>query len=116
MPVIATFELDDLIATGKASREPKARHGGFRAAINHPHFFDRGHPGADQLCHLDFEWVGNSKTHALSGRRADSIDHHLGRVTEDRRPPRADVIDVFVRINIPDLGALRAINKKWVPT
>ena len=43
---------------------------------------------------------------------ADRIEHDARRVTENRRAPGADVVDVFVAIDVPDLGALGAIDEK----
>ena len=44
---------------------------------------------------------------------ADRLDHDPRRMPENRRTPGADVVDVFVAIDIPDVRAFRAIDKKW---
>ena len=67
MAMIAAFEFHDHLAVCCAAGQPNARHRCFRAAVYHPDFFDRRHPGADQFRELDFEWVRNSE--AQSARR-----------------------------------------------
>ena len=110
--MIATFELDDLVAPGETASQPDARHGGFRSAIDHPDFFDRRNPLADQLRHLDFERIWNAETNAARGRRADRIDDDSRSVTEDRRAPGPDVVDVFISIDVPDPRAFCALDKE----
>src|SRR5207302_2780663 len=48
------------------------------------------------------------------GGGVDGIDHNAGRVTQNRRAPRADVIDHLISIDIPDVCALRALDEKWL--
>ena len=76
--VITAFELDDLVATGESAREPQARHRRFRPAVDHPHFFDRRNPAADQFRHFHFERIGNSKTDTARRRVANRLDHDRG--------------------------------------
>ena len=65
--VIAAVELDDLVASGEAARQPDARHRRLGAAVHHPHLFDRRHPAADQFRHLHFERIGNAEADAAAG-------------------------------------------------
>ena len=63
MPVVTALEFDDLVAFRETAGKPNARHGCFRAAVYHPHFFDRRDPAADQFRHLHFERVGAVARH-----------------------------------------------------
>ena len=110
--VIAAFELDDLVPAGEAAGEPDARHGRFGAAVHHPHLLDRGHPFADQLGHLDFEWIWNSEADAPHHRFMDRIDHYARCMTQNRRAPGSDVINVLVAIDVPNLCAFSALDKE----
>ena len=114
MAVITAFELDDLVAPGETAGKPHARHRGFGAAVHHPHLFNRRHPAADQFRHLHFEWIGNAEADAARRRFADRVDHDRRRMTENRRAPGADVIDVFVPIDVPDFCALQRARRKTV--
>src|SRR5438552_11306986 len=112
MSVVTTVELDDFVAAGETAGQSKARHGSFGAAAHHPHFLDGRHPVADQLRHFHFQRIRNSKTHAAGGGLAHGIDNDPWRVTENRRPPAADVVDVFISIDISNLRAFYALDEK----
>src|SRR5262245_21038750 len=116
MPMIAAFELDDLVALGKTARETDARHCRFRPAVHHSHLFNRGNPAADQLGHFHFKWIWNSKTDSMPGCLTDCIDHYLWRMTEDRRSPSADIIDVFLPLDVANAGAGSAVDKERLAT
>ena len=112
MSVVTTVELDDFVAARETAGQPKARHGSFGAAVHHPHFFDGRHPITDQFRHFHFQRVRNSETHAAGGGLAHGSDNDLWRMTENRRPPAADVVNVFSSIDIPNLRAFCALNEK----
>src|ERR1043166_2752943 len=88
MAVVATVELDDLLATGEPARKPDAGHRCFRPAVYHPHFLDRRHPGADQFRELDFEWVRNSEAQSARPGVAHRINNRSRRMTQDRKSTR----------------------------
>ena len=112
MPVVTPVELDDPVATSERTREANTRHGSFRAAVHHPHFFDRWHPFADQFGHFHLEWIWNSKTDTAGRCFANRIDNYARRMTQNRRAPRSDVIDVLVAIDVPNLCAFSALDKE----
>src|SRR5216684_6093026 len=105
MAVITTIEFDDLVPLPETTRQTKARHGGFRPAVDHSNFFDRGHPPANKLRHFHFERIRNSEAQAAHCGIADNIDNCFWSMAEDRRPPTADVVDVFFSIDVPNLRA-----------
>src|SRR5438105_3085151 len=113
MAMIAAVELNDLVPPGKSASETNARHRRFGSAVDHSNFFNRRHPFADQIGHFDFEWIWNSKTQSARGCVAHRIDNYSWCVTKNRRTPAADVIDVFLSIDIPNFRFGRAFNKKW---
>src|SRR5437667_9880401 len=114
MSVITAIELNDFVMAGESARQPNTRHGRFRAAIDHAHFFDRRHPLADQFRHFHFERIWYAKSQATRGCFSHCIDNYLWGVSQNRRAPTTDVIDVFIPVHIPNLRALRTLNKKWV--
>ena len=48
------------------------------------------------------------------GSVAHRIDNDFRRMTENRRSPAADVIDVFISIDIPNFRAGGACDEKWL--
>src|SRR5947207_7784288 len=78
------------------------------------HFFYRRHPLADQFRLFHFERIWYSKSQAALGRFSHGIDNYLGGVSQNRRPPTTDVIDVFIPVDIPNLRPFRTLNEKSV--
>src|SRR5262245_2968295 len=113
MAMITAVELDDLIASGEGAREADTRHRRLGAAVDHPHFLDRRNPIADQFRHLHFKRIRNSKTQSARRSIADGFDYNFRCVPEDGRPPTANVIDIFVSIDIPDSCSFPARDEKW---
>src|SRR5438034_11445557 len=54
--------------------------------------------------------------HSFPTRRSSDlgIDNYGRCMSQNRRTPAADVIDVFVAIDIPNLRTFRALDKKWL--
>src|SRR5207302_9133960 len=102
MAMVAAIKLDDLVEPGKSAGQANARHRRFGSAVDHSDFFDRRHPLANQLGHFEFERIWNSKTQSVRGRVAHGIDNYFWRVTKNRRSPAADVIDVFLSVDVPN--------------
>src|SRR5438132_6443683 len=105
MSVVTTVELDDRVTPRERACETNAGHGRFRAAVHHPHFLDRRHPVADQLRHFHLERIWNSKAQATRTRLAHRVHNDFWCMTENRRSPTPDVIDVLLSIDIPNFCA-----------
>ena len=46
--------------------------------------------------------------------RVRGFDHRGGGVAENERPPGADVVDVFVAVGVPEMGALAAHHERRI--
>ena len=101
MAMVTAFKFDDELAVGCASGQPNTRHRGLRTTINHPDFFDRRNPGADQAGHLDLQRVWYPETQPALGGFADRFDDDVRSMTKDRGPPGPNVIDILVSFDIP---------------
>src|SRR5437588_10681920 len=112
MTVVAAIEFDNLIAAGESARQSNARHRRFGPAVDHSDLLDRRHPLANEFGQFHFERVRNSETQSARGRIAHGTDHNFRRVTENSWTPTADVVDVFVSIDIPNVRAGSALNEK----
>src|SRR5438445_368028 len=116
MAVVAALELDDLFAPGRAARETDGRHRRLGARIDHAQHFDRRNQARDLLGHAHFHraWRAERQT------RARGLDHggaHLRMVVAcNHRSPRADVVDVALAFDIPQVGAVRVIGEERLAT
>src|ERR1700722_19222997 len=100
MAVVATFELNDEIALSDAAGEADGAHGRFGAAGNEANFFDEGNRFGDQSRKLQFEFSGDAETCAAPRLLGDGPADRWMRMTQQHRPPRADVIEKLVAIGI----------------
>ena len=115
MAVVAALELHDPLPPRETARQPDARHGRLGAAVHHAHFLDAGDPFANRLRHFDLIRIRNAEADSMVRRLFDRADHDLRGMTQDRRPPRADVINILVAIDVPDAGARGMVHEKRFP-
>ena len=116
MAVVATFEFDDLVATGESAHQSQHRHAGFGAAVHEANHLHTGNGVDHHLRQRVFECAGGSEAGALLNCFLQRTDHFGMGMTTDRGPPAADVVDVFVVINVPGVGALDAIENDRLAT
>ena len=110
MTVVVARKLHDHIAARKAARQPNRAHRGFRARIHEPHFLDARHGLDDQLRQLIFRFRRRTKARATARRFFDRRHDARIRMPQNERPPRADVIDVAIAIDIPQIRSFTALN------
>ena len=116
MPMIAALELHDQITPGESTRQSDRRHRRFRSAAHHPHFFDGGHPLTDRFGHVHLIGIRNAKAHPLLGGVIDRLQHHLGRMPQNGRPPGADIIDERFAVHILNAASFGPPNKERLTT
>ncbi len=108
VPVVAALELHDLAAARVAAREPQRRHRGLGARRDEPHELDRRQQAAERLRHLDLH-LGRRAERQSAPRRVDDRRHDRRmRVTENGRPPGADVVEVALAVGVPQVRAFAA--------
>ena len=104
MPVIAPVELDDLVSSGIGPRHAQRAHACFRTGRHKAHHLDGWHRVDDErgkpVLALGRRTEARAKLHGALDRRDDGGM----RVTEDERPPRADVVDVVAAVGVDDVG------------
>ena len=109
--VVTPFKLDDFIARGKATRGTQSAHGGFRSRIDHAHHLHAGIRCRHQLGHLDFRLGGQAVAHAVGQCLLCRLQHVGVRVAQNHRPPRADIVEPIVAVDVRDMAALCAFDK-----
>ena len=100
--VVAAGELDDEVAAGRAAREADRAHHGLGARRHEAHPLHRRHRGADPLAQLDLAGPGGSEREPVERRLADRLDDRGVAVAQDRRAPRADVVEVPAAVGVAD--------------
>src|SRR5262245_58738823 len=111
MPVITASEFDDEIAARESARQAHGTHGRFGSRRDHPYHLDRRHRLVDQLRQFAFE-LGRSAEAAAVPRRFDGRgDDARMRMAENHRPPRADVVDVTMVIDVVEVCSLAACDE-----
>src|SRR6185436_1793491 len=106
--VIAAVKLHDHVAAGGGAREPYRRHRRFGAAVHEPQHLERRHPAPDFLGQLYLGLAGRAVGPAAARGVAHRLEHGRMRMTEDQRPPGADVVDIALAVDVVELRALGA--------
>jgi hypothetical protein len=112
--MITAVELDDLVPLRESARQPDGAHARLRAAARHANFFHARHQFTDELRHRDFQRIGNAEARAVFGSGLHGGNDFRMRVTEDGRPPGADVINQFISVHVPDFGAAGPVDEKRI--
>ena len=111
MAVVAALELDDLVAPREATCQTDGTHRRLRPRVHHTHTLYRGEElRANKLCHLDLTGITSPVARTLLQLTADSLLDGRVSVPEEQGPPGADVVDVFIAIDVKDVGALAVID------
>ncbi len=114
MSVVAAVELDDLVAAGEAAGQPDGRHRRLRAGVAHAHLFHAGDCVHHQVGHLHFVGIRYAEARPVVGGVFHRLDDARRGVAMDRRTPGADVIDVFIAVDVADLGAAGVIDEEGI--
>mmetsp|Transcript_41301 Transcript_41301/g.100220 ORF Transcript_41301/g.100220 Transcript_41301/m.100220 type:complete len:396 (-) Transcript_41301:89-1276(-) len=112
--VVAPIELDHLLPLGVRAHQPQHSHARLGARVgeaDHLH----GRDGLDHhLRQLVLQSARRAERRALVHSLLDRIEHAVVCVADDRRAPRADVVDVLVAVDIPRVCALDAVEDDGV--
>ena len=111
MPVVATLELDQRIATGIAASEADGAHGRLGAGIHHAHLIHRRNRLTDEFGELRLERCRRAVTQTPCGSRLHRLDDIGVSVTENHRSPGTHVVDVTLAVRAVQKRALGMIDK-----
>ncbi len=87
MTVIATFELDDLVAPGRCPRDPNSTHRRLGPGIHEPNPFERGHEPTNVFAQSDFEFGRCAEARSAAGGLFKGSRQATRRVAVDERSP-----------------------------
>ena len=103
MAVVVAGELDQLVAAGESPRQSHGAHRRLGAGAHHPHLLDARYGVDDQLGQPALRFGGRAVAGARLERCLDRGNHSRVPMAEDHRPPRADVVEVGVAVDVGEL-------------
>ena len=102
--VIVAFELEELGASGVSAGKAKSEHGGFAAGVGEADGFGGRNHAAEALGGFGFRGCGGGEVRAFIHSARHGFDYLRVRVALDGCAERHHEVDIFVAIEIPDVG------------
>lgn len=103
--MVAAFKFDDFVALGKTACQTDGSHRRFRAGADEAQPFDRRHNFGNLFGNGDFAFGGRAERQTAQRSFAHGFDDFGMRVSDNRRPPRADIIGVARAVFVPNIRA-----------
>ena len=109
--VVAARKLNNLVATGHTTRQTNRSHGRLSTGGHHTHLINRARNHRvnavdHQLSQLSLRRARRTKRQAALSRLLNRLNHLRMRMTQNRRTPRADQVNVLVAVRIVQVHAL----------
>ncbi len=112
MPVVAALELHREVPPGESARQPYGAHGGFGPGVDQAHQFHGRHCVPDGFGQFGLSFRRGAEAGAAGQRVLDRPDDIGMPVTQEQRPPGANVVDVLVAVGVPDARSLATDDKR----
>src|ERR1700716_3003147 len=112
MAVVAALKFDKELPIGERACKSNRRHRRFSARTDKAKLFDGREAARHELCQVTFCRRGSAKTCASRRRILNCCDHARFSMSENHRPPGADIIDVAIAIRIPEIRTISP-RDKW---
>ena len=116
MAVVVPVELDQLAAARVGAGDADGTHRRLGAGVHEAQHLDRRHGARDEFGELQFAFRRGAETGATRRCALDRLDHCGMRVAQHERPPRADEVEVFVAVYVPDASATAAVDEGRGPS
>jgi ATPase subunit of ABC transporter with duplicated ATPase domains len=113
--VIAAVELDDDVALRETASDAQRAHRGICTARDAAHHFDRGKALVNGFGEPHFELGRRTERQAACRSLLHGVYDFWICVSEDRRPPGTNVIDVFAPSYGDDPAPVRSFDEDWMP-
>ncbi|CWP41039.1 Uncharacterised protein [Neisseria meningitidis] len=105
MAVVAAFKFDDFVAAGKTACQTDGGHSGFGTGADKAQPFDGRHDFGDLFGNGDFAFGGRAERQTAQRGFAHGFDDFGVRVSDNRRPPRADIVGITRAVFVPNIRA-----------
>ena len=109
--VVAAGELDDHVPSGEAAGQADGAHRRLGAGADQAHHLDRRHRLHNQLGKLRLPFGGSAEAGTAMQSFLDGPDHARMGMAEDERPPRTDVIEVTIAVDVVEIRPFAAGNE-----
>jgi len=110
--VVATRELHDLRAAGRAAGESHRGHRGLGARRHEPELLEPRDAFAHHFRQLDLAAGGGAVGGARPGRALHGFDDGRIRVPENRCSPRLHVVDIATTVGVEQVGAFAPLGEE----
>ena len=111
MTVVPAFKLDDQVAARRSACQAYGTHDGFGSGIDHPHHVYRRYAANDFLSEFNLLRTRHPETRTAARRARHRFNNPIVRMTENRRAPRTDVVDVGSTIDVRQATSSRLANE-----
>ena len=117
MTVVAARKLNNLVATGHTARQTNRSHSRLSTGGHHTHLINsarnhRVNTVDHQLSQLSLRRARRTKRQTALSRLLNRLNNLRVRVTQNRRTPRADQVNVLVAVRIVQVSALSLRRKR----
>src|SRR5947209_4686179 len=101
MSVVTAFEFHDVLALRAGAGKTDRRHRRFSPRVHETNLLYVRECRNHKFGEISFDRSGCAKAHALAGRGGYGVYHGWKCVAKNERPPRSDVVDVFIPVGVP---------------
>ena len=110
--MVAAIEFHNAIATRKSTRQTDRTQRRFSPGIDKPDLLNRGNEPRDQF--RDFNLAFRWRAERCSDFKdlTQGLDDFWRTMPEDQRPPRTDIIDVFLPVGIPHVRTAATLDEE----
>ena len=114
VPVVAADKFYNFVASSEAARNSQGAHRRLGAGIYHAQNFNAGIKFLHEFSQPRFKLSGRAVAGAAFDGFFQRSHNFFVRVTENHWSPRANVVNVFVAVNVENAAAQRAGDKRRV--
>ena len=109
--MVTALKLDDFIAACKTTRQADGRHGGLCARADQAHLLHARQYFDDFFSDAHFAFGRRTKRQTIQSHFTHGFYHFRMGMADNRRAPRAHVINVLLIVFIPHIRALGFFDK-----
>ena len=114
MTVVSPDELDHFVPAGECAGEAQCAHHRLGPRVDEADHLHAGHEAADQARELQLERARSAEARSSRGGSGQRRQDARVRVPEHQRPPRQDVVDVAVPVDVEQPGPFAPVDEQRI--